>query len=82
MDNEFFYGRVYALVKSAYESTKALFTLENGFVEKPVDHATFDVQHGKALSETRDSLELLRAKMDAITKAPKSQSGLPTREGL
>jgi hypothetical protein len=51
-------------------------------VEKPEDHATFDIQHGKALSETRDALELLRTKMDVIEKAPKSPSGLPTREGL
>jgi hypothetical protein len=82
IQNEFFYGKVYALVKSAYESTKALFTIENGYIENPQDHATFDIQHGKALSETRDALELLRTKMDLIEKAPKSPSGLPTREGL
>jgi hypothetical protein len=82
IQNEFFYGKAYTLVKSAYESIKALFALENGYVEKPEDHATFDIQHGKALSETRDALELLRTKMDVIEKAPKSPSGLPTREGL
>jgi hypothetical protein len=82
IQNEFFYGKVFALVKSAYDSIKTLFTLENSYVEQPVDHATFDVQHGKALSETRDALEVLHNKMDVITKAPKTASELPTREGL
>ena len=82
IQNEFFYGKMYSLVKSAYESTKALFTLENSYVENPKDHASFEVQHGKLLSETRDALELLRTKMDLILKAPKTPSGLPTRVEL
>jgi hypothetical protein len=82
IQNEFFYGKIFSLVKSAYDSIKTLFALENSYVDKPSDHGTFDIQHGKTLSETRDALELLRTKMDAIVKAPKSPSGLPTREGL
>lgn len=82
IQNEFFYGKIYTLVKGTYDSIKSLFTLENSYVEHPVDHGTFDIQHGKALSETRDALELLRTKMDVILKIPKSASGLPTREGL
>jgi hypothetical protein len=82
IQNEFFYGKVYTLVKDAYDSIKSLFTLENSYVDHPADHGTYDIQHGKALSETRDALELLRTKMDVILKTPKSASGLPTREGL
>jgi hypothetical protein len=84
LQNEFFYGKAYSLVKGAYEAIKVLFTLENSFfdAEKGVDKASFDIQHGKALSEARDAVELLRSKVDLIMKTPKTPSGLPTREGL
>ncbi len=82
LQNEFFYGKVYELVKSAYDSIKTLFTLENGFIDQPSDPNTFGIQHGKAVSEASSALELLKLKVDFILKAPKSASGLPTKEGL
>ncbi len=82
LQNEFFYGKVYELVKGAYQSMKALFQLENEFMEKPQDKAAFEIQHGKLLSEARQSVQVLNQKMDMISKAPKTPSGLPTREGL
>jgi hypothetical protein len=84
LENEFFYGKAYALVKTSYESIRGLFALENSYFdsETGVDHTSFDIQYGKALSAARDAVETLRAKVDLIMKAPKSASGLPTREGL
>ena len=82
LQNEFFYGKVYEQVKSAYETLKALFTLENNFVTQPIERSAFDIQHGKALSEAAEAVSLLQTKIDFISKAPKSPSGLPTREGL
>lgn len=83
LENEFFYGKVYEYVKGAYDSMKALFTLENAYVTAiPQDRAAFDIQHGKALSETHQAIELLQTKIDFIANSPKSPSGLPTREGL
>lgn len=81
LQNEFFYGKTYELVKNAYEAVKKLFAIEIQFVTQPSDKAAFEIQHGKALSETRDSLEILKTKVDQILKAPKTPSGLPTREG-
>ena len=84
LQNEFFYGKIYGLVKSAYGSIKNLFALENSYFESkpPVNPGAFDIQYGKTLSEARDSINLLRNKVDLILKAPKTTSGLPTREGL
>ena len=80
LQNEFFYGKAYELVKSSYESMKKLFTMESAYIEKPEDKNTFEIQHGKALSEVREANDLLKAKIDLIFNAPKSPSGLPTRE--
>jgi len=84
LQNEFFYGKIYGLVKSAYGSVKSLFALENSYFESkpPLNPGAFDIQYGKTLSETRDAIDLLRNKVDLILKAPKTTSGLPTREGL
>ncbi len=82
LQNEFFYGSAYELVKGSYESLKSLFNIENEYVEKPADKNTFLIQHGKAISESRQSLEQLRGKIDLILNAPKSANGLPAREGI
>ncbi len=82
LQNEYFYGKAYELIKSTFETLKGLYIIENGFIEKPGDRAAFDIELGKALSETRESTDLLRAKIDLIMKAPKTPTGLPTREGL
>lgn len=81
LQNEFFYGKTYELIKSAHESIQKLFKIESGFIEQPSDRASFEIEHGKALSEARDALELLKTKVDVILKSPKTASGLPTREG-
>lgn len=84
LQNEFFYGKSYQRVKSAFESLHNLFKLESGFVdptsEPQPDRAAFDIQHGKATSEARDSLDELKVKVDSIFSSPKTASGLPTRE--
>ena len=82
LQNEFFYGKAYELVKNAFQSMRALFQLEIDFVEKNTDRNAFEIQHGKLLSEARDSLEIMRARTESLFKAPKTQSGLPSREGL
>ena len=82
LQNEFFYGKVYEQVKSAYEALKSLFTLENSYVNQPGEKSAFDIEHGKALSEANQAVNLLQTKIDIMSKAPKSPSGLPTREGL
>jgi hypothetical protein len=82
LQNEFFYGKVYELVKNSYDAMKKLYVLENSYVENPADKVGFDIQHGKALSEAREANEQLKTKVDLILKAPKTPSGLPTREGL
>ncbi|MBC7397542.1 MAG: DUF4339 domain-containing protein [Bdellovibrionales bacterium] len=82
LQNEFFYGKVYELVKNAYESVKSLFQIENNFIEGNPDRGGFEIQHGKALSEAREALELLQTKMELMGKAPATPSGIPTRDGL
>lgn len=82
LKNEFFYGKVYELVKSAFQSLKALVQLESEHIEKPGDKAAFDIQHGKLLSDTRQAIESIKQKVDLATKSPKSPGGLPSREGL
>ena len=82
LQNEFFYGMAYELVKGAYDSIKNLFTIENSFIEKQTDRAAFQIQHGKAMSESKQTLDQLRAKIELILNAPKSPNGLPKREGL
>ena len=82
LQNEYFYGKAYELVKSCFDSLKTLFTLENNFIDQPQDKPAFEIQHGKALSESREATEVLQGKVDLLTKAPKTPSGLPTREGL
>jgi hypothetical protein len=82
LTNEFFYGTAYELVKSAYDSIKNLFTIENNYMEKPEGHTTFQIQHGKAVSECKQTLDQLKGKIELILKAPKSPNGLPKREGL
>jgi hypothetical protein len=89
LQNEFFYGKTYENVKGSYESLQKLFNMENAFLEPAArasadsanaDRNAFDIQHGKATSEARDSLDLLKNRVEAILKAPKTASGLPTRE--
>ena len=82
LQNEFFYGPVYEMVKSSYESMKKLYQLESNYLDSPGDKNAFEIQHGKVLSESRDANELLKSKVEMIFKAPISPSGLPTREGL
>jgi hypothetical protein len=82
LQNEFFYGKVYDLVKSNYAAMKALFALEATWVEKPSDKSAFEIQHGKLLSDARESSGILKQKLELVEKAPKTPSGLPTREGL
>ena len=82
LQNEFFYGNAYELVKSAYDSIKNLFAIENGYLEKPEDRSAFQIQHGKAVSESKQSLDQLKSKIEIILKAPKSSNGLPKREGI
>jgi hypothetical protein len=81
LQNEFFYGKTYELVKGAHESIQKLFMTETGFINEPSDRAGFEIAHGKALSEARDSLEQLKTRVDTILKSPKTANGLPTREG-
>ena len=82
LQNEFYYGTAYELVKGAYDSIKNLFTIENAYLEKPSEFSAFQIQHGKAVSETHQTLEQLKGKIEAILAAPKSSNGLPKREGL
>ena len=82
LKNEFFYGKVYELVKSAFQSLKTLVQIESEHLEKPSDTAAFEIQHGKMLSDTRQALELMKQKVDLATKSPKNPAGLPSREGL
>jgi len=82
LQNEFFYGSAYELVKGAYDSIKNLFAIENSYLEKSEDRAAFQIQHGKAVSESKQTLDQLKSKIDLILKAPKSLNGLPKREGL
>ena len=82
LQNEFFYGKAYELVKNAFQSMKGLFQLEIDFFEKNLDRNAFEIQHGKLLSEARDSLDLMKNKTEILFKAPKTQGGLPSREGL
>ncbi len=82
LQNEFFYGKAYELVKNAFQSMRTLFQLEIDFFEKNLDRTAFEIQHGKLLSEARDSLDLMKNKTEILFKAPKAQTGLPSREGL
>ena len=82
LENEFFYGSAYELVKGAYDSIKNLFAIENEYINKQSDRSSFLIPHGKAVSEAKQSLDQLRAKIDLILNAPKSSNGLPKREGL
>ena len=82
LQNEFFYGKAYGYIRGAFQSMRALFQMEIDYVEKPQDRAGFEIQHGKAQSEARDALELMKSKMDALFNAPKAPGGLPSREGL
>ncbi len=82
LKNEFFYGKVYELVKAAFQSLKALVQLESEYLEKPGDKAAFEIQYGKMLSDTRQAMDTMKQKVDQAAKSPKSPSGLPSREGL
>jgi hypothetical protein len=82
LQNEFFYGSVFDAVKNAFFATRDLVKLESSFVAKPGDRKAFEIQHGKLLSESREALEILKRKVEIMSKAPKTASGLPTREGL
>jgi hypothetical protein len=82
LQNEFFYGKAYEALKNAFLSTRELVKLENSYVSKPADRNAFEIQHGKQLSESREALEILKRKVEIVSKAPKTASGLPTREGL
>ncbi len=82
LQNEFFHGNAFELVKSTYESIRNLHSIENEFVDKPTDRNAFEIQYGKAVNECRLSLNQLKAKIDAILNAPKSSTGLPKREGV
>jgi len=82
LQNEFFYGKAYALVKTAFASMQTQFKAEMDFIDKPSEKAAFEIQHGKLLSDSRDALEQLKTKVELILKAPKTPSGLPTKEGL
>ena len=81
LQNEFFYGTAFEMVKGSYDSIKALYQIENEYVEKQSDKAAFEIQYGKAVNECRLSLSQLKAKIESIMNAPKSASGLPKREG-
>jgi len=82
LQNEFYYGSAYEMVKSAYDSIKNLFTIENAYLENPSELSAFQIQHGKAVSESHQTLDQLKGKIDAILTAPKSSNGLPKTEGL
>lgn len=82
LKNEFFYGKVYELVKTAFQSLKTLVQLESDYLEKPGDKAAFEIQHGKMLSDARQAMETMKQKVDLVVKSPKSPGGLPSREGL
>lgn len=82
LQNEFFYGVAYELVKSAYDSIRNLYSIENEYLEKTEERSRFQIQHGKAVSECKQTLDQLRGKIEVILKAPKSPNGLPKREGL
>jgi hypothetical protein len=81
LQNEFFYGSAFEMVKGSYDSIKSLYQIENEYVEKQGDKAAFEIQYGKAVNECRLSLNQLKAKIESIMNAPKSSSGLPKREG-
>ncbi|MBU6155188.1 MAG: hypothetical protein KGP28_12865, partial [Bdellovibrionales bacterium] len=80
LQNEFFYGKTYGLVKSAFGAMQVLFKAEIEYFEKPQDKTAFEIQHGKLLSDARDALEQLKTKMDLILKAPKTPGGLPMKD--
>ncbi len=82
LQNEFFYGKAYGLVKNAFAAMQTLIKSEMEYLDKPQDKAAFEIQHGKLLSDARDALEQLKTKMELILKAPKTPGGLPTKEGL
>lgn len=82
LKNDFFYGKLYELVKGTFESLKVIIEIENGYIAKPGNKASFEIQHSKAFSETRDAVDLLNIKLQAAIQAPKTPAGLPTREGI
>ncbi len=80
LQNEFFYGNAYELVKGSYDSIKNLFKIENEYMDKPTEKSAFEIQYGKAANECRLSLNQLKGKIEMILKAPKSPNGLPKRD--
>jgi hypothetical protein len=82
LKSDFFYGKLFELVKGGNESLKKLVALENSYIQKPSDKISFSIQHGKALAEAKESAELLHTKLDVYLKKPKDSIGLPNKEGL
>lgn len=82
LKNDFFYGKLFELVKGGNDSLKKLVALENAYIQKPSDKISFSIQHGKALAEAKEAAELLHTKLDVYLKNPKDSIGLPNREGL
>jgi len=82
LQNEFFYGSSFELLKSSYDSIKKLFQMENEYVEKQLEKSSFEIQYGKAMNDCKLSLNQVKMKIDAIMNAPKSANGLPKRVDL
>jgi hypothetical protein len=74
LQNEFFHGDAFELVKSSYESIKTLHTIENEYLEKQGDKAAFEIQYGKVVNECRLSLNQLKAKIESILNPNKGES--------
>ncbi len=78
----YFYGKLYEIIKGTTESFKKYFDLLNNYVEKPSDKNAFEIQKGKAYSEAKEALDILQTKVNMMINAPKTATGLPTKEGL
>jgi hypothetical protein len=80
--NDFFYGILYTMTKSAGDSVAKLHQMQGDFFAGKVDPKAFEIQRGSALSTAEAAVSALKNKISQAENLAPTPNGMPRREGL
>ncbi|OFZ78386.1 MAG: hypothetical protein A2583_13935 [Bdellovibrionales bacterium RIFOXYD1_FULL_53_11] len=80
LQNEYFYGAYYEMIKQAGTAVSKVHEMHSQFFRGSTDKTSFDIQLGQVQSEAENAVSALKTRIEQAEKAPSMPSGLPRRE--
>lgn len=82
LQNDYFYGTLYAQAQMIGQAVTRLHGLHHAYFTGTVDGKSFEVQRGETMSQIEAALTSLKSKLDLAESLKAQSRGVPRREGL